>query len=122
MDPVPVAMEPERVRPVERVGVAERLERRYSRLRPCKITDADGGDLDLHPLAVVGLDLHVRADADDTARRGRALIDHLRAVEPVAKDRDLPLEESLLVLRGVVLEVLREVAEGTRGGDRLDDL
>ncbi len=43
-------------------------------------------------------------------------------MQPVAEDRDSPLEEALLVLGGVVLEVLREVAEPTRRLDRLDDL
>ena len=43
-------------------------------------------------------------------------------VEPVAKDRDPPLEQSLLVLRRVVREVLREVALRAGHLDRLDDL
>src|SRR5687767_3032325 len=43
-------------------------------------------------------------------------------VEPVAKDHDPALEQALLVLRGVVLEVLRQVAVGASGADRLDHL
>ena len=50
-----------------------------------------------------------------------ALDDH-GVLEPGAQDRDLPLQQALLVLRGVVLEVLGEVAVPARGRDRLDDL
>ena len=56
------------------------------------------------------------------------VLDDLRVVEPVAEDHDSPLEQPLLVLCGVVLEVLREIAVGhhryqatvepiTHGGD-----
>src|SRR6185312_12072743 len=45
----------------------------------------------------------------------------LRVVQARAEDRDAPLEQSLLVLRGVVLEVLGEIAVTARGRDRLDD-
>ena len=62
----------------------------------------------------------VAADGDDAARRGGVLVDHLRAVQPRAQDRDPPLEQPLLVLRGVVLEVLGEVAVPPGCRDRLD--
>ena len=60
-----------------------------------------------------------RADPDDV---GTAALDDLRVLDPRAQDGDLALEQSLLVLRGVVLEVLGEVAVPARDGDRLDDL
>src|SRR4029453_10387142 len=44
------------------------------------------------------------------------------AGEPVAEDRDPALEEPLLVLGGVVLEILGQVAEAPGGLDRLDGL
>src|SRR3954463_6316295 len=43
---------------------------------------------------------------------GRVLVDEHGAREPVAQHPDPPLEQALLVLGGVVLEVLGEVAEG----------
>ena len=43
-------------------------------------------------------------------------------VEPRAQRADARLEQALLVLRGVVLEVLGEVAELARRLDRGDDL
>ena len=51
-----------------------------------------------------------------------ALLDDLRAVEARAQRADARLEQALLVLRGVVLEVLGEVAELARLLDRGDDL
>ena len=50
------------------------------------------------------------------------LLDDDGGLEPRAQDRDPPLEQPLLVLGGVVLEVLREVAVAARDGDRLHDL
>ena len=55
-------------------------------------------------------------------RRPKRRLDDLRVVEPVAKNRDPALEQALLVLGRVVLEVLRQVAVGTRDLDRLHDL
>ena len=52
----------------------------------------------------------------------RGLGDDDGPVEPVAQHPDPPLEQALLVLRGVVLEVLREIAEAARGRDCLDGL
>jgi hypothetical protein len=43
-------------------------------------------------------------------------------VESRLETRDAALEQALLILRGVVLEVLGEVAVGARDGDCLDDL
>src|SRR5205823_5926605 len=65
------------------------------------------------------LDLDDRADPDLVAAR---VVDDLGMVEPRAKRADARLEHSLLVLRGVVLEVLGEVAELPRLLDRGDDL
>src|SRR5581483_534286 len=79
---------------------------------------ADGADLHRHPLAVLVLDLDDRADADLLAAR---LGDDLRTVEPRTQRADPSLEQALLVLRRVVLEVLREVAELARLLDRGDD-
>ena len=70
-------------------------------------------------LAGIGLDVDDRADADRVARR---LLDDLGAVEPRAQRADAGLEQPLLVLRGVVLEVLGEIAELARLLDRRDDL
>src|ERR1035437_9994140 len=81
----------------------------------------DARDLDRHLLAVVPLQLDPRADGDDPARRSCNLVDPLRVLEPRAENRDPPLEQSLLVLRRVVLEVLGEVAVAARDRDRLDD-
>ena len=82
---------------------------------------ADARDLDRHALAVVALELDARADADDAARRGGLLVDHLGRAQPLAENRDAALEQALLVLRRVVLEVLRQVAVPARDRDRLDD-
>ena len=80
---------------------------------------AESGDLDVDPRAGLVDDDHVRSLGDDVRR---ALLDDLCVVEPVAEDHDPPLEQALLVLRRVVLEVLRQVAVGASGADRLDDL
>ena len=52
---------------------------------------------------------------------GGLLVNDDGAAQAVPQHRDAALEEALLVLGGVVLEVLREVAEAARGLDRLDD-
>src|SRR6476660_4670304 len=92
---------------------------------------ADGGvgrdaahsrDLDLETLPVVALELDPRADGDNTARGSLRLVDDRRVLEPVTQHPDPGLEQALLVLRGVVLEVLREVAVRPRGRNRLHDL
>ena len=70
-------------------------------------------------VAVVPLELDARADGDDAARRRRLLVDDRRVLEPVAQHPDPRLEQSLLVLRRVVLEVLGEIAVRPRGRDRL---
>src|SRR5581483_2489266 len=80
---------------------------------------AEAGDLDLHPAAGLVLDRDPRADRDHARN---ASLDYLGVLEPGAEDRDLALEQALLVLRGVVLEVLGEVAVTAGGRDRLDDL
>ena len=69
--------------------------------------------------AGVGLDVDDGADADHVAATP---LDDLRPVEPGAQRADARLEQALLVLGGVVLEVLGEVAELARLLDRLDDL
>src|SRR5580765_2412974 len=51
-----------------------------------------------------------------------AALDDLGVLEARAQDRDLALEQALLVLRCVVLEVLGQVAVAARDGDRLHDL
>ena len=51
----------------------------------------------------------------------RRLVDEHRVVETRAQRSDARLEQALLVLRGVVLEVLREVAVLARRLDRQDD-
>ena len=50
------------------------------------------------------------------------VLDGDRMIQALAQGADPRLEQSLLVLRSVVLEVLREVAELARGLDRLDRL
>jgi hypothetical protein len=89
-------------------------------LRPSSAapSGADGAHLD-GDRSAVALDLDDGADADLIAACVR---DDLRPVEPRAQVADAGLEEALLVLRGVVLEVLRQVAEFTRLRDRLHDL
>src|SRR3954463_13015363 len=71
---------------------------------------ADARDLDLHALSLLVLDLDARADAHGVSRDG-GLVDDDSPVQPVTEHRDAALEQALLVLRRVVLEVLREVAE-----------
>src|SRR3954464_10376394 len=78
---------------------------------------SDAGDLDLELLAVVSFELHTRADGDDAARGGLLLVDHRRVLEPMTQHPDSRLEQALLVLRGVVLEVLGEVAVRARRCD-----
>ena len=65
------------------------------------------------------VDDDVRADDH---RVGAAALDDDRGLEPCAQDRDAPLEQALLVLGGVVLEVLGEVAVAAGDRDRLHDL
>ena len=48
------------------------------------------------------------------------MFDDDRVLELAPEPCDPRLQESLLVLCGVVLEVLREITEGPRGGNRLD--
>jgi len=83
---------------------------------------ADAGDLDLELLAVVALELDPGADGDDAARGGGVLVDDRRVLQPVPQNPDSRLEQSLLVLRGVVLEVLGEIAVCPRRRDRLHGL
>src|SRR5690242_16357700 len=83
---------------------------------------ADSRDLDLEARAVVLLELDRGADRDDAARRGFLLVDDRRVLKPMAQHADPGLEQSLLVFRRVIFEVLGEVAVGARGRDRLDDL
>src|SRR5579884_1517855 len=59
---------------------------------------ADGGELDRHRLAVLAAQLDDGADGRDARRRSLGLVDHLGVLEPVAEDRDPPLEQALLVL------------------------
>src|SRR5204863_7511861 len=66
---------------------------------------ADAGDLDLHELALLVLDLDVRPDADRAAHDRRLVDDH-RTVEAVAQPRAAALEEPPHVLGGVVFGVL----------------
>ena len=94
----------------DRRAHAARAERRVRR------DAADGRDLDLHRVAILVGDLHDRADADVLVR---VVLDGDRVVEALAQRADPRLEQALLVLRGVVLEVLGEVAELARRLDRL---
>jgi hypothetical protein len=50
------------------------------------------------------------------------VLDDDRVLDPVAEDRDPPLEQALLVLRVVIGEVLGQVAEAARRRDRLHQL
>ena len=81
---------------------------------------AHARDLDLHAAAVLVFDLDDRADAD-LARLQRRLVDEHGVVESRAQRPDARLEQALLVLGGVVLEVLREVAVLSRCLDRQND-
>src|SRR5262249_51322638 len=74
------------------------------------------GDLDLHLAAVLFGDADDRADADVLVG---VVLDGHRVIQALAQDADPGLEQPLLVLRGVVLEVLGQVAELARGLDRL---
>jgi hypothetical protein len=80
---------------------------------------ADGAHLDRHRLAAVVLDVDDRADADLVAGSASSTISRVSRRDARA---DARLEQALLVLRGVVLEVLRQVAELARLLDRGDDL
>ncbi len=80
---------------------------------------AERAQLDRHHLALLVGHLDDRADPDLLAR---ALLDDAREVEARAQRTDARLEQPLLVLGGVVLEVLGEVAELARLLDRGDDL
>src|SRR5207342_1233543 len=80
---------------------------------------AESGHLNVEPRARLVDDHYVRPLGNDVRR---AVLDDLGVVEPVAEDRNPPLEQALLVLRGVVLEVLRQVAVRASGTDRLDHL
>src|SRR6188768_57438 len=82
---------------------------------------SDTGDLDGDQLAVLVLDVDRRPDPD-LAARGRRLVDDDRAVQAIANRPDPGFEQTLVVLRGVVLEVLGQVAERPGRRDRLDDL
>src|SRR5581483_5218512 len=93
-----------------------RAERRRGRHRA---RAADGADLDGHRLA--GVRLHVDDRADPDLVRG-GLLDDLGGVEARPQRADARLEQPLLVLRGVVLEVLRQVAELARLLDRRNGL
>src|SRR5206468_2877304 len=70
---------------------------------------ADARDLEHHPLALLVFDLDRRADADLPTPE-RLVLDEHRSVQPVANRPDPVLQQALFVLRGVVLEVLGEVA------------
>ena len=80
---------------------------------------SDGRDLDLHLLTIAVLDLDDRADADVVVG---LVLDRDRVMQPVLEDVDAALQETLFVLRRVILEVLGDVAELTGALDRLDDL
>ena len=64
---------------------------------------------------------HVRADGHDVLR-DLPLLDHAGGREPLLELRDPRLEHRLLVLRGVVLGVLGDVAELAGDLDPLGDL
>src|SRR5206468_1632173 len=83
---------------------------------------SDARDLHLHALAVLVLDLDARADADRLVGGGNVLVHDHRAVEPIAQHPDAALKQTLLVLRRVILEVLREIAEAAGRRDRLHGL
>ena len=72
-------------------------------------------------LALVVLDVDLRADAHDVGRQLRG-VDHRRRAELVLERRDARLEHRLLVLGVVVLGVLRDVAELARFLDALGNL
>ena len=78
---------------------------------------ADRRDRHLQHVALLVRDLDDRAGADMVVG---VVIDDARGVDPVTQLCDPRLQQALVVLRRVVLEVLREVAEPTSGGDRLD--
>ncbi len=80
---------------------------------------ADRADLDGHLLAA-SPSTSTTEPIPDLVRAG--VLDDLGAVEPRAQRADPRLEQALLVLRSVVLEVLRQVAELARLLDRRDDL
>ena len=82
---------------------------------------SDAGDLDGHPVAVLVLDVDRRPDPN-LAARGRGLVDDDRPVQAIANRPDPGLQQTLVVLRRVVLEVLGQVAEASGRRDRLNDL
>ena len=67
-------------------------------------------------VAVLVRDLDDRPDAHVLVR---VVLDRDRVIQPLAQRADPRLEQTLLVLRRVVLEVLRQVAELARRLDRL---
>src|SRR5258708_628409 len=100
-------------------GLAAEQGRPERRGRRDRAGPADGAHLDRDRFASLVLDLDEGADAHLVAAR---LFDDLGVVEPGAQRPDARLEEALLVLCGVVLEVLGQVAELARLLDRGDHL
>jgi hypothetical protein len=71
-------------------------------------------------VALLVFELDRRTDPDLAGRKLR-LFDQDRVVKAVAQRSDTHFQEALFVLRGVVFEVLRQVAVLTRRFDRLND-
>src|SRR5689334_22917404 len=90
----------------DRRAVDRAAERRFGR---AGVGSAGGADGDLELIAGVVLELHpaARMDAPGDGRGG----DDAGRRDLGAEKDDLALEQALLVLGGVVLEVLAEVAE-----------
>jgi len=82
---------------------------------------ANAGDLDGNPLADLVLDVDRRSDPD-LATRGQSLVDDDRPVQAVANRPDPRLQQTLVVLRRVILEVLGQVAEPPGRRDRFNHL
>ena len=108
---------PGAARCLDRDDVADRPPHEGAAKRRVCRDAADGRDRDLHQLPRLVLDRDDGARADVIVG---VVLDDDRGVQPRTHLLDARLEQPLLVLRGVVLEVLREIAERARVGDRLD--
>jgi hypothetical protein len=92
-------------------------ERRVGRNTP---RSHDTRNFDLHARAVLVVDLDDRPDPDLAGIELRRVDEH-SVVEARAQLPNARLEQTLLVLRGVVFEVLGQIAVLTRRLDRLND-
>src|SRR5205823_4363224 len=100
--------------------IARLLAEQRSAGRRLRRDAADARDPYMQALAPLVFELDLRADLDRV--RAADVLDQQDPAEAIAEQRDAPFQQALLVLRRVVLEVLRQIAEAARARDRLDDV